>query len=226
LHLDPAPRVIVDAQWGTWTASIDARHAAMTAEIYRHDVAIITRANGHDRYAGLPRSAILDAEIHYGGFEARARASFLPEGGLLGEVALILGDPVQQPMIRQLRERGAEVVMAASGSASDADLELDREARTPLHELRKLVKHAGGLDIVVLVPGMEHWLDECIRLLRFSPRGGRIVLHGAHEWCVRMRFLLADISVRAFALAPGDAALSEEIIETLCVPYREDEAAV
>jgi rhamnose utilization protein RhaD (predicted bifunctional aldolase and dehydrogenase) len=88
LGLDPAPRVIVDPQLGVWTAGVNAHYADMTAEIFRHDVEIISRASGHDRYAGLPRSAILDAEIHYGGFEGKLRAQYDQSTCLLGEVRI------------------------------------------------------------------------------------------------------------------------------------------
>jgi rhamnose utilization protein RhaD (predicted bifunctional aldolase and dehydrogenase) len=211
LKLDPAPRVIVDARSGTWAASIDAEHAAMTAEIYRHDMAIMTRASGHDQYVGLPRSAILDAEIHYGGFEARARSALSPEGGLLGEVALVGGDlPF---LVEAISERGAEVAVLGTTAVPSAKLNLDAMASAPAEELRKLVAYAGGLDIVVLTPGMERWLDACITLLRYSPRGGRLALHGSASWRTGVRERLAGDGLRIIELPPE---VSAHTVDALC----------
>jgi hypothetical protein len=98
---DPAPRVLLEPSLGVIAASVDARHAHMTAQVYRHDVEIISRASGHDRYVSLPPPAILAAEVHYGGFDRallRRRAGDLP---LLGCIVGLAPVPM-----RPLRWRG------------------------------------------------------------------------------------------------------------------------
>jgi rhamnose utilization protein RhaD (predicted bifunctional aldolase and dehydrogenase) len=187
LGLDPAPRVVVDAQLGVWTAGINAHYAAMTAEILRHDIEIISRASGHDRYAGLPGSAVLDAEINYGGFEAKARARYSERDCLLGEVALLAGDADASSagIAHVLTERGAEVAAPAAERISGATLQISPTDRSPESYIRELVRQVGGLDILILRPGWEAWLPACRRLLQQAPRGGRIVLVGPADWSAR-----------------------------------------
>jgi rhamnose utilization protein RhaD (predicted bifunctional aldolase and dehydrogenase) len=216
LGLDPAPRMVIDPRLGIWAASIDAEHARMTGEIFRHDVEIISRASGHDRYAGLPRAAILDAEIHYGGFEAKARARYAEHDCLLGEVALVACGTDEGPMARALASRGAEVAMAGPQTDPDATLNLNKIANSPKPALRELVRQVGGLDILVIGPGWENWLSECVELLRYAPRGGRIVLSGPHAWCATMRATIGakeGLSVRCNERSAPDSAFVQ-----MCLP--------
>ena len=192
LGLDPAPRVIVDPQLGVWTASVNAQYAQMTAEIFRHDVEIISRASGHDRYAGLPPSAIVDAEIHYGGFEAKARARYPQQECLLGEVALIAVDNDASEMARALAGRGAEVACVADSFVQGATIQLTADNTSADALLRELVRQVGGLDMLVLGPGWAHWLQACTALLEEAPRRGRIVLAGSRAWATATRALITD----------------------------------
>jgi len=206
LKLDPAPRVIVDAQLGVWTAGINAHYAHMTGEIFRHDVEIISRASGHDRYAGLPRSAILDAEIHYGGFEAKARSRYSAHGCLLGEVALLAGDAdaTSAAIASALGKHGAEVA-AVSAGARGTTLELRPTDDSPQSYLRELVRQVGGLDILIVQPGWESWLQVCRDLLQQAPRGGRVLLAGPPTWCALVRGELGaepDLRISAIDAAP------------------------
>jgi rhamnose utilization protein RhaD (predicted bifunctional aldolase and dehydrogenase) len=203
LGLDPAPRVVVDAQLGVWTAGINAHYAQMTAEILRHDVEIISRASGHDRYAGLPGSAVLDAEINYGGFEAKARARYSERDCLLGEVALLTGDADASSAVvaHALTARGAEVASPAAERISGATLPISPTDRSPEGYIRELVRHVGGLDILILRPGWENWLPACRHLLRHAPRGGRVVLVGPSAWTARARTeLVSDSGLRVSAI--------------------------
>jgi hypothetical protein len=200
LGLDSAPRVLVDPQLGVWSAGVNAHYAAMTAEIFRHDVEIISRASGHDRYAGLPRSAILDAEIHYGGFEAKVRAQYDQSSCLLGEVALLACEPDAGALARVLADRGAEVASVCERVAEDATLDLRPADDAASTLLRGLIRTVGGLDILILSPAWEAWLPECLPLLRQSPRHGRLVLVGPPQWSARTQAGLgptAALDVRA-----------------------------
>ena len=50
-----------------------ARDAQIAAEMYQHDIAIISRASAHGRYRSAPPAAIAQAEFEYGGFAAKVQ---------------------------------------------------------------------------------------------------------------------------------------------------------
>jgi rhamnose utilization protein RhaD (predicted bifunctional aldolase and dehydrogenase) len=197
LKLDPAPRVVVDRDLGLWTAGMDAYHAGVTGEIFRHDLEIMTRAAAHDSYAGLGSEAILDAEIHYGGFEWRKRQRGGDEIALLGEIVLVTGaaDALGHELVRCVARRGGAVAMLdepapAIEDPTDAMLSLAAAAPSAIQRgraLRTLIARFGGLDVLVLRPGFEDWLPDCGSLIACAPAGGRIVLIGPATWCNRVR---------------------------------------
>jgi len=188
LSLDGAPRVIVDADLGVWTAGINAHFATVTGRIFRHDVEIMTRAAAHDRYAGLQAESILDAEVHYGGFEQRVRARASQQSSLLGAVCLVAARPgaMTDALASAMASQGAAVAVlgplnAANGPEAEDILVL--EDAEPAAALRQLVARVGGLDIVVVQPGFEAWLRASLELLSASPFGARIVAIGPSGWC-------------------------------------------
>jgi rhamnose utilization protein RhaD (predicted bifunctional aldolase and dehydrogenase) len=215
LGLDPSPRVVVDREWGTWTASIDAAHAAMTGEIYRHDIEIISRASRHDRYLGLPRSAIIDAEIHYGGFERKARAGYSRHACLLGEVALVASGAAAGATASALKACGAEVAIPGTSSGQDGALPLEAGDASARTTLRALVSQVGGLDVLVIGPGSETWVSECIDLLKLSPRGGRIILQGPETWCARLRTSMAELNAPGLQVVDLPT-VSERALQSVC----------
>ena len=204
LRLDAAPRVVIDADFGIWTAGMDAHHAHITGEIFQHDMEIMTRASAHDRYAGLSPADVLDAEIHYGGFESRMRERQSDAIALLGEVVLVAGPArdFEMTISRALRARGAAVGVLGGDSRTDSDAELCLNVSDPDSALRTLVSRFGGLDVLVLRPGFEIWLAVCTEVLSVAPRGGRVVLIGPQAWCERMRGTAEaqSLSVRTLGL--------------------------
>ena len=107
---DPAPRVALDRRLGLVGAGIDARHAAITTEVYRHDIDIISRASAHDRYRALPPGQVLAGEIHYGGFERRLRLAAATHAPLLGAIVLVVdGGAHAAACATALRHAGADV---------------------------------------------------------------------------------------------------------------------
>ena len=158
--LDPAPRAVIDAQLGVWAASIDEHYLRMTTDILRQDMEIKTRAAALDRYAGLPADAILEAEIHYGGFERRMHAAASPASEFLGEV-VVLGDAAPEAARAAFAARGATVV-TLPGAGDDA--------------LRDLCLRYGGVDVAVLDGSEAGWANALLPVLACAPRGGRVVL--------------------------------------------------
>lgn len=133
---DPAPRVVLDPRLGLVGAGIDARHAGITVEVYRHDIDIISRASAHDRYRALPPDQVLAGEIHYGGFERRRRAIAAADAPLLGAIVLVVDD-------RESTDTGAAAYRAAG--ADVFVLAPDRDPGTAAVEIA--LAH-GGLDLI------------------------------------------------------------------------------
>ncbi len=69
--IDVAPRIVLDAKFGLCAFGTSARSAQIAAEMYQHDIAVITRASAHGRYRSAPPAAIAQAEFEYGGYAAR-----------------------------------------------------------------------------------------------------------------------------------------------------------
>jgi rhamnose utilization protein RhaD (predicted bifunctional aldolase and dehydrogenase) len=219
LRLDAAPRVVIDADFGIWTAGMDAHHARITGEIFQHDMEIMTRASAHDRYAGLSPADVLDAEIHYGGFEWRKRQSQSDAIALLGEVVLVAGPATAfgRTIARALLARGAAVGVAGGESQTDSDAELCLNESDPESALRTLVGRFGGLDVLVLRPGFETWLAVCAEVLGAAPYGGRVVLIGPAAWCERMRkgCEAHALAMRTFGLALEPESNEDSIAENV-----------
>ncbi len=70
--MDAAPRILIDTQFGVCAFGATARIAQMAAEMYQHDIAVITRACAHGRYRSAPLAYIAQAEFEYGGHAAKA----------------------------------------------------------------------------------------------------------------------------------------------------------
>jgi len=73
-RIDAAPRIALNSEFGLCAFGVDERHAAIAAEIYLHDIDIISRASSHGSYRSASEQDIARAELEYGGFEQRVRA--------------------------------------------------------------------------------------------------------------------------------------------------------
>lgn len=176
---DPAPRVLLDPAFGMIALSVDGRHARMTARVYAHDIAIITRANAHDRYRSLPADAVLAAEVHYGGFDRKQlarRATDLPLLGCVIGVSASL-----DPGVRAALERaGADIAIVDS----------DTDAIRAAYAFGGLDAHAGSGNVPP--PLAESLLGQ-------APRGG---------WCLDARGGTPESTLRALTnhWTTGDSA--------------------
>ena len=154
-HPDPAPRVLLDPAFGLVTCSVDGQHARMTATVFRHDIAISSRASAHDEYVSLPPDAVLAGEVHYGGFDRarlQRRRTDLP---LLGCVVGVTGE-APPATLDALRPLGADVV--ALGISE--------------HDCLDAIYRTGGLDVLVDTPGNPPAPTALLDLLPLSPAGG------------------------------------------------------
>ena len=71
--LDAAPRIVLDPAFGLCAFGVNDHYAGIAAEIYLHDIAIISRASAHGCYRSASAGDIARAELEYGGFEQRVR---------------------------------------------------------------------------------------------------------------------------------------------------------
>jgi rhamnose utilization protein RhaD (predicted bifunctional aldolase and dehydrogenase) len=159
---DPAPRVLLEPLLGVIAASVDARHARMTAQVYRQDVEIISRATGHDCYVSLPAEAILAAEVHYGGFDRALLSRRATDRPLLGCIVGLAPEHLSS-LAPALARMGADAVPAPE--SLDAAL--------------GLAWSHGGLDACVLAPGSTGLHLTAEAMLATSPGGGMVVTRPA-----------------------------------------------
>jgi NAD(P)-dependent dehydrogenase (short-subunit alcohol dehydrogenase family) len=193
--LDPAPRVVLDPDLGLLSIGRSCRDADIVADIYRHTMEIIQRAELLGGWRALPASSIF--EVEYWELEqAKLRKPGSPPS-LQGEVALITGaaSGIGLACVESLLRRGAAVVgldldpviteqhpgnSAFLGVACDIT---DGDAVTGA--LQQTILRFGGLDMLLLNAGIfpggcpvselsdETWrrvmqvnLDANLRLLR------------------------------------------------------------
>lgn len=71
--IDAAPRIALHPGFGLCAFGVNAHYAGIAAEIYLHDIQIISRASAHGRYRSAQAEDIARAELEYGGFEQRVR---------------------------------------------------------------------------------------------------------------------------------------------------------
>ncbi|HSD95643.1 MAG TPA: bifunctional aldolase/short-chain dehydrogenase [Sulfuricaulis sp.] len=176
--LDPAPRVILDRDFGVITVGRSAKDAAITYDIYSHTIEIIQRATALGGWQALPAKDIFDVE--YWDLEQAK----LKGGGKLpvftGEVALVTGaaSGIGRACVDSLLTRGAAVVgldinPAITGLYSRPDylgLVCDVTDEKQLAEaLEKTARAFGGLDMLILNAGI-------------FPAGCRIEALSTAEW--------------------------------------------
>ncbi|HET6212871.1 MAG TPA: class II aldolase/adducin family protein, partial [Micromonosporaceae bacterium] len=108
--LDPAPRVLLDPGYGMLTAGRRAADADIAADIYRHTINTIGRAERVGRYQALPAADIFDVE--YWELEQAKLRRAVAVAPFTGEVALVTGaaSGIGKACSAALRHRGAAVI--------------------------------------------------------------------------------------------------------------------
>ncbi|MEJ2465318.1 MAG: bifunctional aldolase/short-chain dehydrogenase [Candidatus Thiodiazotropha sp.] len=162
--LDPAPRVVLDPQLGLLAVGRNPHEAGIVADIYRHTLEIIQRAELLGGWQALPAKEIF--EVEYWELEqAKLRKAGSPPP-FQGEVALVTGaaSGIGRACVESLLRRGAAVVgldldeaIAYQHDDSEAFLGLacdvtDSEAIGDA--LQQTLLHFGGLDMLVLNAGI------------------------------------------------------------------------
>ncbi|MDB4914907.1 MAG: short-chain dehydrogenase [Gemmatimonadetes bacterium] len=161
--LDPAPRVMLDPEWGLCTTGRSARDATIARDIYRHTIDIILRATALGGWHALPEQDIFDVE-YWDLEQAKLRAGGRPPV-FGGEVALVTGaaSGIGKACVDSLLARGAAVVgvdvsptvvglhTRADYHGIAADLTDERAIGAALDEAARTF---GGLDMLILNAGV------------------------------------------------------------------------
>ncbi|MEA3277219.1 MAG: bifunctional aldolase/short-chain dehydrogenase [Pseudomonadota bacterium] len=108
--LDPAPRVILDAELGMVTCGKSAKETGINADIYRHTTEIILRAERLGGWQALPAGDIFDVE-YWELEQAKLRKGSRPPM-FRGEVSLVTGaaSGIGRACVDSLLARGAAVI--------------------------------------------------------------------------------------------------------------------
>ncbi|BAW95331.1 short-chain alcohol dehydrogenase family protein [[Synechococcus] sp. NIES-970] len=192
--LDPAPRVILDPELGLVTVGQTAKAANIVADIYRHTIEIISRAEQLSRYQALSQKDIFDMEYWDLEQAKLKKGGTAPE--FTGEIALVTGaaSGIGKACVESLLKRGAAVVALDINPAIETQcdrpdflgLTCDLTDETQIRNaLEQAVQYFGGLDMVILNAGIfppsqaiahlstDHWrqvlginLDSNLILLR------------------------------------------------------------
>ena len=161
--LDPAPRVILDRDFGVATVGRSAKDAAIGHDIYAHTLEIIQRATALGGWQALPAKDIFDVE-YWDLEQAKLKGGGKPPV-FAGEVALVTGaaSGIGKACVDSLLARGAVVVgldinPAITGLFSRPDylgLVCDvTDEKQLTNALEKTARAFGGLDMLILNAGI------------------------------------------------------------------------
>ncbi len=162
--LDPAPRLILDAEMGLVGIGRTARDAAIAVEIYQHTIDIITRAALLEGWQALPARDLFDIE-YWDLEQAKLRRAGKPPL-FAGEIALVTGaaSGIGRACAEALLARGAAVIGLDVQPVKDAGLlknagflgvECDiTDERAVNAALEAGARRFGGLDMLVLNAGI------------------------------------------------------------------------
>ena len=169
---DPAPRIVLDPQWGLCAAGVNAHYARAAGEITQHALRIMSRAEALDAYTSLAPREVLAAEIEQGGYEEQVRR----RDPLSGQVVLVADAVACKDETTALLERGAAVIGLDRDAAVVSlhehpafhGLVCDPDDPTAIGAALELgVRAYGGIDR--LVGGNALLRDACRPLLALSP---------------------------------------------------------
>lgn len=160
--LDPAPRVLLNAGYGMITVGRSASAADIAADLYRHTMAIILRAEQLGGYTALPSEDYFDVE--YWELE-QAKLKGAKSAPFAGEIALVTGaaSGIGRACVDSLLMRGAAVVALDLNPAVETILNRPdylgircdvTDAAQVGAALEATLKRFGGLDILVLNAGI------------------------------------------------------------------------
>ena len=161
--LDPAPRVVLDPEFGVCAIGKTAKDANIVADIYDHTIDIIQWAEGLGGYRALPPKDIFDVEYWELEQAKLNKQNKLPL--FSGEIALVTGaaSGIGKACVESLLKRGAAVVgldvndsiMNLYEKSEYLGIQCDVTSETSLIEaIEKTVYAFGGIDMLILNAGI------------------------------------------------------------------------
>ncbi len=162
--LDPAPRVILDAEFGLVSAGRSARDTQIIEDLYSHTQDIILRGEKLGGYRALGEAELFSVE-YWDLEQAKLKKAGAPKV-FAGEVALVTGaaSGIGRACVQSFLNRGAAVVgvdinpdvVSLHGGRPDylgiaADLSSTATVRDMLEQA---IRRYGGLDMLVLNAGI------------------------------------------------------------------------
>jgi rhamnose utilization protein RhaD (predicted bifunctional aldolase and dehydrogenase)/NAD(P)-dependent dehydrogenase (short-subunit alcohol dehydrogenase family) len=158
--LDPAPRVVLDPEFGLVAVGRTAKEAAIARDLYSHTIEVITRAEKLGGYRALSEEELFEFE-YWDLEQAKVRhAGTRPV--FAGEIACVTGaaSGIGKACVDALLKRGAAVVgldVAAQHSERPDYLALQCDVTSEqaiAEALEKTVRNFGGLDMLILNAGI------------------------------------------------------------------------
>ncbi|MFV0426718.1 MAG: SDR family NAD(P)-dependent oxidoreductase [Beutenbergiaceae bacterium] len=160
IPIDPAPRVVLDAELGMLTAADSVRAANVIADIYEHTAHAITRADRMSGYQGLSEADTFSVE--YWSLEQRKLAAKGAAKPFQGEIALVTGaaSGIGRACAIALRAQGAAIIALDRDEIATSEpdwlgIQCDvTDAAALRAAVLAGVEHFGGLDILVPAAGV------------------------------------------------------------------------
>ncbi|MEY2551076.1 MAG: hypothetical protein QOG12_1220, partial [Verrucomicrobiota bacterium] len=162
--LDPAPRVVLDPEFGLTTVGGSAKEAAIARDLYSHTIGVITRAEALGGYRALSEEQLFEFE-YWDLEQAKLRRAGKPKV-FAGEIACVTGaaSGIGKACVEALLKRGAAVigldldeqVATIAGQRPDyLGLRCDLTSEEAIMAaLEQSVRQFGGLDILILNAGI------------------------------------------------------------------------
>ena len=226
--LDPAPRVVLDPEWGLATAGRSAKEADIPRDIYARTVDIILRSETLEGWRALPAFDIF--EVEYWDLE---QAKLRKQGArpvFAGEVALVTGaaSGIGAACVAALRAQGAAVVALDIAPAVESAFQgpdvlgLVCDVTDPAaveDAVERAVRTFGGIDIAVLNAGIllpsapiaSIDLDAWRRTQAVNVEGNVVLMRALHPYLAmapRRGRVVVVASKNVPAPGPGMAAYS------------------
>ena len=162
--LDPAPRVVLDPEFGLGTVGRSARESAIARDLYSHTMDVIGRAEALGGYRALSEEELFQFEYWDLEQAKLRRAGAWPM--FAGEIACVTGaaSGIGKACVEALLKRGAAVagldvdsrVTTGVGQRSDyLGVQCDVTSREAVEDaLERAVRAFGGLDMLILNAGI------------------------------------------------------------------------
>jgi rhamnose utilization protein RhaD (predicted bifunctional aldolase and dehydrogenase)/NAD(P)-dependent dehydrogenase (short-subunit alcohol dehydrogenase family) len=162
--LDPAPRIILDPEFGLCSVGRSAKEAGIARDLYSHTIDVILRAEALGGYRALSEEELFEFE-YWDLEQAKLRRAGKPPV-FAGEIALVTGaaSGIGKACVETFQKRGAAVIgldvdpciaTAADSRPDFLGLQCDITSEQAVAAaLERAVRTYGGLDMLVLNAGV------------------------------------------------------------------------